>query len=96
MSSSRIHQLLNAPEGKEIPFWLSQPRQSSRGSGGKKKAERPKEFGVGQGAARDRLSRTDPFHPPLDLRSGAQGPFQRRAPDAFFWTYRAWRTSWFQ
>ena len=54
------------------------------------------EFGVGQGAARDRLSRTDPFHPPLDLRSGAQGPFQRRAPDAFFWTDRAWRTSWFQ
>jgi hypothetical protein len=37
LSSSRIHQLLNAPEGKEIPFWLSQLRQSSRGSGGKKK-----------------------------------------------------------
>jgi hypothetical protein len=34
-------QLLNAPEGKEIPVWLSQLRQSSRGSGGKKKAERP-------------------------------------------------------
>ena len=33
------HQLLNAPESKEIPFWLSQLRQSSRGSGGKKKAE---------------------------------------------------------
>ena len=33
----------------------------------------------GQGAARDRLSRTDPLHPRLDLRSGAQTPFQRRA-----------------
>jgi len=41
LSSSRIHQLLNAPEGKEIPVWLSQLRQSSRGSGVKKKAERP-------------------------------------------------------
>jgi hypothetical protein len=41
LSSSRIHQLLNAPEGKEIPVWLSQLRQSSRVSGGKKKAERP-------------------------------------------------------
>ena len=37
LSSSRIHQLLNAPEGKE----LSQLRQSSRGSGGRKKAKRP-------------------------------------------------------
>src|SRR6202022_3923230 len=26
LSSSRIHQLLNAPEGKEIPVWLSQLR----------------------------------------------------------------------
>jgi len=41
LSSSRIHQLLNAPEAKEIPVWLSQLRQSSRGSVGKKKAERP-------------------------------------------------------
>jgi hypothetical protein len=41
LSSSRIHQLLNAPEAKEIPVWLSRLRQSSRGSGGKKKAERP-------------------------------------------------------
>jgi DNA-binding transcriptional MerR regulator len=41
LSSSRIHQLLNAPEAKEIPAWLSQRRQSNRGSGGKKKAERP-------------------------------------------------------
>jgi hypothetical protein len=41
LSSSRIHQLLNAPEAKEIPVWLSQLLQSSRGSGGKKKAERP-------------------------------------------------------
>src|SRR5271167_4517420 len=37
LSSSRIHQLLNASEAKEIPVWLSQLRQSSRGSGGKKK-----------------------------------------------------------
>ena len=29
LSSSRIHQLLNAPEAKEIPVWLSQLRQSS-------------------------------------------------------------------
>ena len=41
LSSSRIHQLLNAPEAKEIPVWVSQLRQSSRASGGKKKAERP-------------------------------------------------------
>ena len=41
LSSSRIHQLLNAPEGKEIPVWLSQLRQSSRGPGGRKKAKRP-------------------------------------------------------
>src|ERR1700737_1294315 len=34
LSSSRIHQLLNAPEAKEIPVWLSR-----RGAGGKKKAE---------------------------------------------------------
>jgi hypothetical protein len=37
-------------------------------------AERPR-----QGAARDRLSRTHPVHPRMDLRSGAQAPFQRRA-----------------
>ena len=30
----------------------------------------------GQGAARDRMSRTDPVHPRLDFRSGAQAPFQ--------------------
>jgi hypothetical protein len=29
LSSSRIHQLFNASEGKEIPVWLSQLRQSS-------------------------------------------------------------------
>jgi hypothetical protein len=40
LSSSRIHQLSNAPEVKEIPVWLSQLRQSSGGSGRKKKAER--------------------------------------------------------
>src|ERR1700751_3949293 len=37
LSSSRIHQLLNAPEAKEITVWLSQLRQSSRGSGRRKK-----------------------------------------------------------
>ena len=41
LSSSRIHQLLNAPEAKEIPVWLSQLRQSSGGSGRKKKAQQP-------------------------------------------------------
>ncbi len=41
LSSSRIHQLLNAPEAKGIPVWLSQLRQSSGGSGRKKEAERP-------------------------------------------------------
>src|SRR5271166_5731168 len=41
LSPSRIHQLLSAPEGQEIPVWLSQLRQSSRRSDGKKKAERP-------------------------------------------------------
>ena len=52
LSSSRIHQLLNAPEGKEIPVWLSQLRQSSRGSGGKKK--RPEsETEIPSGLARE-------------------------------------------
>jgi DNA-binding transcriptional MerR regulator len=41
LSSSRIHQLLNAPEAKEIPVWLSQLQQSSGGSGRKEKAHRP-------------------------------------------------------
>ena len=41
LSSSRIHQLLKAPEAKEIPVWLSQLRQSSRGSAPKNEAERP-------------------------------------------------------
>ena len=41
LSSSRIHQLLNAPEAKEIPVWVSQLRQSSRGSARKEKTERP-------------------------------------------------------
>jgi hypothetical protein len=54
LSSSRIHQLLNAAEGKEIPVWLSQLRQSSRGSGRKKKAERPKlETEIRSGLARE-------------------------------------------
>jgi len=35
LSSSRIHQLLNAPEAQEIPVWLSQLRSSNAGSGGK-------------------------------------------------------------
>ena len=39
-SSTRLS-LSNAPEAKEIPVWLSQLRQSSGGSGRKKKAERP-------------------------------------------------------
>jgi hypothetical protein len=41
LSSSRIHQLLNAPEAKEIPVWVSQLRQSSRGCARKEKTERP-------------------------------------------------------
>src|SRR4029077_1611838 len=41
LSSSRIHHLLQAPGAKEIPVGVSQLRRSSRGSGGKKKAERP-------------------------------------------------------
>ena len=40
-ASSRIHQLLNAPEAKGIPVWLSQLRQSSGGCAPKKEAERP-------------------------------------------------------
>jgi hypothetical protein len=52
LSSSRIHQLLNAREGKEIPVWLSQLRQSSRGSGGTKK--RPEsETEIRSGLARE-------------------------------------------
>ena len=52
LSSSRIHQLLNAPEGKEIPVWLSQLRQSRRGSGGTKK--RPEsETEIRSGLARE-------------------------------------------
>jgi hypothetical protein len=39
LSSSRIHQLLNAPEAQEIPSWLSQLRPSNPGSGGKEAAE---------------------------------------------------------
>jgi hypothetical protein len=41
LSSSRIHQLLNAPEAKEIPAWLSQLRQSTGGFAPKNEAERP-------------------------------------------------------
>jgi hypothetical protein len=41
LSSSRIHQLLHAPEAKEIPVWLSQLRLSNAGSDAKEKAERP-------------------------------------------------------
>jgi hypothetical protein len=39
LSSSRIHQLLNAPEAQEIPVWLSQLRPSNACSGEKKKVE---------------------------------------------------------
>ena len=54
LSSSRIHQLLNGPEAKEIPVWLSQLRQSSGGSGRKKKAERPElETGIRSRLARE-------------------------------------------
>jgi hypothetical protein len=42
LSSSRIHQLLNAPEAKEIPVWLSQLRQSSGGYVPNEEAERSK------------------------------------------------------
>jgi hypothetical protein len=41
LSSSRIHQLLHAPEAQEIPVWLSQLRPSNAGCGGKEKVERP-------------------------------------------------------
>ena len=41
LSSSRIHQFLNASEAKEIPIWLSQLQQSSGGSVQKKKPRRP-------------------------------------------------------
>lgn len=34
LSSSRIHQLLNAPEAQEIPAWLSDLRSSNAGSDG--------------------------------------------------------------
>jgi hypothetical protein len=39
LSSSRIHQLLHAPEAQEIPVWLSQLRPSNTGPGEKKKVE---------------------------------------------------------
>ena len=39
LSSSRIHQLLNAPEAQEIPVWLSQLRPSNAGAGGTETAE---------------------------------------------------------
>ena len=41
LSSSRIHQLLNAPEAQGIPVWLSQLRQSWGGSAPKNEAEGP-------------------------------------------------------
>ncbi len=41
LSSSRIHQLLNAPEAQGIPVWLSQLRQSRGGSAPKNEAEGP-------------------------------------------------------
>ena len=39
LSSSRIHQLLNAPEAQQIPVWLSELRSSDAGSDGKETAE---------------------------------------------------------
>jgi hypothetical protein len=39
LSSSRIHQLLNAPEAQDIPVWLSQLRPSNACSAEKKKVE---------------------------------------------------------
>ena len=39
LSSSRIHQLLNAPEAQQIPVWLSELRLSNAGSDGKETAE---------------------------------------------------------
>jgi len=39
LSSSRIHQLLNAPEAQGIPVWLSQLRQSRGGSAPMNEAE---------------------------------------------------------
>ena len=41
LSSSRIHQLLNASEAHEIPVWLSDLRSSNAGSDGKETAEGP-------------------------------------------------------
>jgi DNA-binding transcriptional MerR regulator len=41
LSSSRIHQLLNAPEAQEIPVWLSQLRPSNAEAGGTETAEGP-------------------------------------------------------
>ena len=39
LSSSRIHQLLNATEAQEIPVWLSELRSSNAGSDGKETVE---------------------------------------------------------
>jgi hypothetical protein len=59
LSSSRIHQLLNAPEAKEIPVWLSQLRQSSGGYAPMKEAERPKAETKSDPACREKLRRCD-------------------------------------
>jgi hypothetical protein len=54
MSSSRVQQLLNAREAKQIPVWLSQLRRSSGGSDRKKKAQQPEpETEIRSGLARE-------------------------------------------
>src|SRR5208282_4754482 len=72
LSSSRIHQLLNAPEGKEIPVWLSQLRQSSRGSGGRKKAKRP------ESETRDPIPLSERSVATLHCLAAATGTWRKR------------------
>jgi hypothetical protein len=59
LSSSRIHQLLNASEAKGIPVWLSQLRRSSGGYAPKKEAERPEPETKSDSACREKLRRCD-------------------------------------
>src|SRR5258705_13530482 len=59
LSSSRIHQLLNASEAKGIPVWLSQLRRSSRGYAPKKGAERPEPETKSDSACQKKLRRCD-------------------------------------
>src|SRR5271165_7046847 len=64
----------DSPHGGLDQGWNGRPFGASAPAGCLSPAERS-----GQGAARDRLSRADSVHPRLDLRSGAQTPFQRWA-----------------